>query len=58
VGDFKNGKKDGKGTLSWNDGDEYTGEFLKDKRHGTGTLIKTNGQKFVGKWVDGELIGK
>jgi catalase-peroxidase len=51
--DFNQAQKDGKGTLSWNDGDEYTGEFLNDKRHGTGTLIKANGQKFIGKWVEG-----
>ena len=33
-GEFKNGKKDGKGELKKSNGDRYTGQFSQDMIHG------------------------
>ena len=38
LGEWKNNKWDGKGTLEKADGTRYVGEWLDGKRHGVGTL--------------------
>ena len=36
IGEFHNGKKQGKGKFIWPSGDYYVGEFDKDMKHGAG----------------------
>ena len=56
ICDRETGEKD-KGTLTYANGDIYTGSFGHGKRHGGGgTLLKTNGDKYVGVWEFDELI--
>mgnify|MGYP003849388355 CR=1 FL=1 len=50
---MKNGKKHGKGTFIYANGDKYEGEFKNNIFHGDGTLIFADGTKYKGnfkKW--------
>lgn len=40
VGEFKNGKRNGKGSLVYADGSKYEGGWLDDQEHGAGKLIQ------------------
>ena len=54
VGDFKNDRKYGQGTETYNNGSKYVGEFKNDKIHGQGTKrYVINGEyiaTYVGEW--------
>ncbi|MHB9096597.1 MAG: hypothetical protein ACYC5X_02115 [Syntrophales bacterium] len=56
VGQFKNGKRDGKGAYINSDGTkssgqkQYEGGWKDDMPSGKGTLIFFDGRKFVGEW--------
>ena len=58
VGEKKDGKRHGQGTLTFSDGSSYEGEYRNDKRHGQGTLTKPNGDKYVGEFKDGKQDGQ
>ena len=38
-GNWKNDKKNGKGTYRWAMGNKYDGEWKEDNEHGNGTLM-------------------
>lgn len=63
VGEWKNGKYHGQGTLipppnsEWA-GDKYVGEFKNDKYHGQGTYTYSNGDKYVGEYKNNYKDGK
>jgi len=44
------GERDGKGTMTWENGDVYTGDFFNGNRHGHGTLAFADGSEYVGEW--------
>ena len=48
----------GKGTLTFPDGQKYVGEFKGSNFHGQGTLIFPDGTKEVGEYKDGMYVGK
>lgn len=49
-GDFKNGMKHGKGTMSSSDGlIDYEGDFHENTITGAGTIYETGGKKYVGE---------
>ena len=48
VGEIKNGKPNGHGTLTKPEGSIYVGEFKDGKYHGQGTFNWYDGDKFVG----------
>ena len=58
VGEKKDGKRHGQGTLTFSDGSSYEGEYRNDKRHGQGTSTKPNGDKYVGEFKDGKQDGQ
>ena len=58
VGDWKNGKKHGRGNLTLPNGSLYTGEFKDDKIEGQGTFTSSDGRKYVGEWKDSKKNGK
>ena len=58
IGEFRFGKKDGRGVMTFAGGDVYTGEFKDDKRHGQGTLTVPNGANYVGEWKNGKPTGQ
>jgi hypothetical protein len=59
VGEWKNSKRHGKGTYTWNQfpKQDYVGEWKKNKMHGRGiyTWHKTR-QIFIGEWRDGVRV--
>ncbi len=46
LGQYKDGKINGKGTLYYADGDKYTGDFVNDKKEGEGIYIWGNGNRY------------
>jgi hypothetical protein len=51
VGEWKDGKKHGQGTLTFaKSGNKYVGEFRNTKMNGQGTLISPDGSSYVGEW--------
>ena len=56
VGDINNGKRNGKGTLTYVNGDKYVGDFVDGVFHGKGTVILKNGRKIKGKWLNGKRV--
>ena len=38
-GDYKQGKKYGKGKFKWGDGSEYNGDFWENNIHGKGIIL-------------------
>ncbi len=58
VGEFKDGKRNGRGTLTLSGGIQYVGEFKDHKYNGQGTMTWPSGQKHVGEWKDGKRNGR
>ena len=58
VGEFKEGKENGKGTYTFSNGEIYVGEFKDGLPNGKGTYINTNGGKYVGEFKDGNAYGQ
>ena len=58
VGDLKDGKRHGQGTVTWSDGSKYEGEFKNGKRHGQGNETYSDGVKYEGEWKDGVKHGQ
>lgn len=62
IGEFKDGKFNGQGTLSFRDAGgynaQYVGEFKDGKANGQGTeSVPDRGQKYVGEWRDDKKNG-
>ncbi len=58
VGEFKNGKLNGKGTYTFPSGEKYVGEFKNGIQHGQATYTFPRGEKYVGDFKDGNRNGK
>ena len=58
VGEFKAGKRHGKGAYYYHDGSKYEGEYRNGKRAGKGTYTSVHGDKYFGEWKDGESHGE
>ena len=54
VGEYKDGKRNGQGTITWSDGKNYVGEFKDGKFNGHGKLTWSDGKKYVGEYKDGK----
>ncbi len=57
-GEFKNGKRHGRGVWLRTDGLRYEGEWQNDKPHGRGMATATDGRKRIGKWKDGKFVAE
>jgi hypothetical protein len=58
VGEYRDGKRHGQGTMTWPEGEKYVGEFRYDKRHGQGTMTLPEGEKYVGEFRDDKRHGQ
>ena len=60
VGEFKDGRKHGKGTIIYKaHGSKYVGDWKKGRQHGKGTwFYKDDSKHYVGDWKDGLPHGK
>jgi len=56
TGEWKNGKRDGKGIIVKKDGTIFEGEYKNDKANGKGTWRFSDGHKFEGEFKDGRFI--
>jgi|TARA_Y100000294_G_C8515277_1_gene320573 hypothetical protein len=55
VGEVKNGKPHGKGTLTYPDkGGKYIGQWKNGKYHGQGELTFFDGKKIIGNFINGK----
>ena len=58
-GEYKNNKRNGKGTFSSRDGSSgYVGEYKNGERNGYGVEKRSDGAKYDGPWKDGNPHGK
>ena len=57
-GEFKNGKKNGKGKIMYENGWIYEGEFSNDNQSGFGRLIQNDNEKYEGEWKNGKMNGE
>lgn len=53
CGNWKDGKKDGKGKFKFSDGSLYQGFWLDNKRNGKGSYYYANGDVYTGDWKKG-----
>lgn len=63
MGEWKNNKYDGKGTLELSDGTRYVGSWKDGKRNGPGTLWIRNAngkltKEYGGEWRDDQKAGR
>ena len=58
VGEWVNGKIEGKGTYTFSNGDKYVGEWVNGKIEGKGTYTFANGDNYVGEFKNGKREGK
>ena len=57
IGNFKNGKKHGEGTIHYYNGDKFVGEFKDGKKNGKGAFTYSSGETSSGNWQDDLYIG-
>lgn len=57
TGDFKNGKKQGHGTLTLSNGSQYVGSFQNGKKHGVGTFVFADCSRYPGEWKNDKMNG-
>ena len=48
----------GRGSLTFANGDEYVGEFRNGKQNGQGAYTSAKGEKYVGEFKDGKRNGQ
>ena len=58
IGVFRNGMRNGQGTLIFSNGDRYSGDFKDDLLDGFGTYNYADGSRYVGEYRQGRLNGK
>ena len=58
VGEYKDGKRNGQGTITWSDGKNYVGEFKDGKFNGHGKITWSDGKNYVGEWKNGKRNGQ
>jgi hypothetical protein len=58
VGEFRDGKPNGLGTLTYRHHGEYVGEFRDSWPSGQGTYTYPDGRRYVGEWRNGDFNGR
>ncbi|HEX9389872.1 MAG TPA: caspase family protein [Usitatibacteraceae bacterium] len=57
-GEFKDGRKHGRGIYEWANGDKFDGDFAEDRPSGKGVWQFAGGDRYEGEIVDGAIVGK
>jgi hypothetical protein len=58
VGEFKDDKRHGQGTMIYPDGQQYSGGFKKHRRDGAGVYTRPNGNKWAGEFKNDAPNGR
>lgn len=58
IGEWRDSRYHGRGTLSRPDGTKYVGEFQDGKYEGTGSYTSAGGEKYVGEFKAGKRNGE
>ena len=58
VGNIKDGKRNGRGTMHYADGRKYVGQWLDDKYNGQGTFYFASGARYEGEFKNGKYNGQ
>jgi len=58
VGEWKEDKGHGQGTMIETSGAKYVGEFKDGLKHGQGTYTYADGDRYVGEWVGDNMHGQ
>lgn len=58
TGDFRENKKQGKGTYIWANGNRYEGDFVDDEPSGRGKFSFSSGDQYEGEYSKGAFNGK
>ena len=58
IGDFKNNKRHGHGTLTSDDGTQYVGKWADNKFNGQGMETYPNGDKYIGEFKNNKRHGQ
>jgi len=57
-GEFRDGKKQGKGVYVWANGDKFEGDFASDQVSGKGRWEFASGDIYIGEVVNAIMVGK
>ncbi|MCS6967767.1 MAG: hypothetical protein RMJ44_00420 [Cytophagales bacterium] len=57
AGNYRLGKRHGKGTFIWADGSQYTGMWRNDLMEGYGVYTGADGTTYEGQWLNGKRHG-
>ena len=57
IGEWKDGKRHGKGTQKFVDGSSFDGSFVSNEFHGFGEYLYSDGTKYTGEFHNGEIHG-
>ena len=57
-GEYREGKRHGRGVAIWSGGGRYEGDYRDDKRHGHGTLALADGSRYEGQWRNNKYHGR
>ena len=58
LGNWKNDRRDGRGTYAWPDGKEYIGDWKEGIIEGAGRVTWPDGREYIGPWRDGRIHGR
>ena len=56
-GEYRDGKRTGRGTYTWANGSRYEGEWRDDDLNGFGTMTYASSSRYEGEWRDDERNG-
>ena len=57
MGDFLNGKKNGKGKFFFPEGNSYEGDFINNEIKGEGVYKWKDGRIYIGEWTNNKMNG-
>lgn len=58
IGNFKNGRFEGKGIMAYQSGGTYNGGFKNNLRHGDGRFLWSDKSEYEGEWAYNERHGR
>jgi hypothetical protein len=57
VGEFSEGRPDGRGVYTWENGARLEGAFREGKAHGKGVFVGVSGRRYEAEFVNGRNPG-